>query len=145
MKFKDLYKQVLNEDEIDDLFDELDSEKEPENDDIPSPEKFDDVEPLPEVPASNDEQNPDSEGEAGANLAGYLKDVNDFVNKLNNPSGNSLNHLITQLATPGTPYADIARRTVPSIESAAKALAVLGQSISSVMLGAERAKKAPQK
>jgi hypothetical protein len=146
MKFQDLYKQVfLTENELDDLFDEVETERKPKDDGVPSPDKFDDVEPLPERPQSPSSQDADdSAQETGETLDSYLEAITSFIDKLNSTKGSSLNSLITQLATPGTPYAGIAKSTVPSIEAAARALAVLGTGIQNVMHGANRAEKAPK-
>lgn len=133
MNFEELYKAVLI--------------KEKDNDEVPVPEDFDDVEPLP-LPdsegrktqeASEEEFNSDNEGfteTEGSNttLKDYIFKLEDFAEKLNGTEGNSLAALVASLDRPGTPFEGISSRTSTDIIASAKTLREIVETLKNFLI-----------
>jgi hypothetical protein len=119
MKFNDLYNRVFVAEQ------ELPSDAE----DVAQPSDVD-VEGLP-LATDNGGAAPTigGGGSGPSDLMGYLKQIEEFTNKLNGVEGNSLQSLAVTLSKPGTPFEGAADRLAGNIESAAKSLGDLSATL----------------
>jgi len=131
MKFDDLYNQVFV--------------SEQNNDEVASPEDFDDVDPIPlpqppatpegtvaAAPAVNQSLN-------GSNtLTDYITQLEEFANKLNGTETTSLQSLVSQLDKAESPFEGIYGRTSAEIVDAAKTLRSVSEKLKNFIIHAAK-------
>lgn len=121
MKFDDLYNKVF--------ISEQDAE-------VADPANFDDVDgvPVPEAPVAAE---PGGLGSSGT-LTDYIKQIEDFANKLNSADGSSLQSMVANLDKPATPFEGIRGRTSSDIEAAAKTLRSVSEKLKNFVINAAK-------
>lgn len=129
MKFDDLYNRVFIAEQ--DLPSDL-------NTDVASPEDFDDVDPIP-LPSPADVQNGASAGPAvtTTSLTDYMKQCNEFAEKLQNDGGACLQALVMSLDKPLTPFEGISKLS-SDIEDAAEKLKRISGRLLSYNIAAQK-------
>lgn len=143
MKFDELFNNVYLT-EQDAKEGEESSDKEPTTSStVPTPEDFDDVEPMP-LPAQNEQPVSDANSETTApsaapsatTLKDYVFQLEDFAEKLNGVEGNSLQSLVSSLDRPGTPFDGISSRTKGEIVRVAETLLSISEKLKSFIINA---------
>lgn len=134
MKFDSLYKQVF-------IAEAVVGNEETE---VADPANFDDVEPMP-LPEPTEEQPvtpavPETPLPAvtTSTLTDYIKELEDFANKLNSADGDSLQSLVSKLDKVETPFEGIYSRTSAEIVDAAKTLRSVSEKIKSFIIHAAK-------
>lgn len=125
MKFDDLYNKVFIQ--------EQDAE-------VADPANFDDVEgvPVPEAPVADPgSPSPVGAGDAGT-LTDYIRQLEEFANKLNSADGSSLQSMVANLDKPATPFDGIRSRTSSDIEAAAKTLRSVSEKLKNFVINAAK-------
>ena len=130
MKFDDLYNKVFI----------AEQEKEPvlgAGDEVPAPENFDDVDPLPlpdveEPVLATDEAPVESTG--GGTLGSYIDELESFADKLNGTGSESLASLVSGLDKIETPFDGISARTTAEIVDAAKTLRSISEKLKNFLI-----------
>lgn len=136
MKFEDLYNKIYISEQ-----DEKDQSNE-----VPMPEDFDDVTPLPatdSAPAAalEDEGTVQEEpipSSTGNTLQGYIMELEKFANKLQSLDGDSLQTLVSRLDRIGTPFDGISARTKPEILKAVESLKSIAIELTSFLINAAK-------
>lgn len=129
MKFDDLYNRVF--------LAEQDLPSDP-NTDVASPEDFDDVDPIP-LPSPDEVLNTGAAPTVpnAGSLSDYMKQCNEFADKLQNESGNCLQSLVMSLDKPLTPFEGISRLS-SDIEDAAEKLKRISGRLLSYNIAAQK-------
>jgi hypothetical protein len=146
MKFEELYKQFF-------IAEEVKVDDKPSSD-VAMPEDFDDVEPAPLPELETTKPSKDSTEEisselsdssvgsvqSSSNLQGYIQQLEDFATTLNDPTGESLQTMVSKLDQPGTAFEGISSRTKADILRAAEVLRTVSEQLKSFLISAAKAK-----
>lgn len=122
MKFDDLYNRVF--------IAEQDLPSDP-NSEVASPEDFDDVDPIPlPSPAEVTGGASGNPPVTTSSLTEYMKQCNDFAEKLQNGAGDCLQSLIMSLDKPLTPFEGISKLSSDVEDAAEKLRRISGRLLS---------------
>ena len=124
MKFNQLYNAIfINEQE----------------EEIASPENFNDVQPLPlpEPPVEGTEPTVPSVA-TGSTLNDFITQLEDFANKLNSTDATSLQSIVSNLDKVETPFEGIYSRTSAEIVDAAKTLRSVSEKLKNFIIHAAK-------
>jgi hypothetical protein len=142
MKFDELFKSVyLAEEETKDQA-ATETEEINTGSTVPTPEDFDDVEPMPLPEQPEQEATPEGEEKSSGSvpsattLKDYVFQLEDFAEKLNGVEGNSLQSLVSSLDRPGTPFDGISSRTKGEIVRVAETLLSISEKLKSFIINA---------
>lgn len=127
MKFKDLYKAVFIAEQ---------------DENVAQPENFDDVEPAPVVPSTEEteQEAPAPAPVAGGpeNLASYVDKLESFADELISLNGNSLQDLVTKLDIPGSAFEGLVAKTDSEIIRAAETLRAISEQFKSFIINSAK-------
>lgn len=126
MKFDDLYNRVFIAEQ------DLPSDV---NNEVASPEDVE-VDPIP-LPSPADVQNGTSAPQTTTSLTDYMKQCNEFADKLQNESGACLQALVMSLDKPLTPFEGISKLS-SDIEDAAEKLKRISGRLLSYNIAAQK-------
>lgn len=135
MKFEDLYKNIFIAEQEDEIMDSDESSE------IAMPEDFDDVKPapVPEIPVADTADEPAVSPVASqTNVQGYIDQLENFADTLNNTSGDSLQTLVANLDKEGTPFEGLSSRTKAEITRAAEIMRTISEQLKSFIIGAAK-------
>jgi len=126
MKFKDLYKAVFIAEQ---------------DENVAQPENFDDVEPAPVVPSTEETEQEAPAPVAGGpeNLASYVDKLESFADELISLNGNSLQDLVTKLDIPGSAFEGLVAKTDSEIIRAAETLRAISEQFKSFIINSAKA------
>lgn len=145
MKFTELYSKIfvseqdtLSKAEADDLAADV-----PPSEEVPMPEDFNDVEPMPVPEIPTDATGEEEDGSVVAadtttSLNDYVDKLTAFADTLNNPEGNSLHTFVANLDKEGTPFDGISARTKAEIVRAAEIMRTISEQLKSFMVNAAK-------
>lgn len=132
MKFDELYNQVFLAEQITDP------------DEIPTPDKFDDVEPAPlpgketALPTGDEDLVPsEGSGDEGT-IRQFMDELEQLSDKLNGVDGNSLQQLLKQLDKPGTPFEGIAGKLSSDVTRASEILLSISEQLKTFIISAAK-------
>ena len=131
MKFTDLYNRVFIREQDDQT-------------EVPDPENFNDVDPMP-VPEPSVAPTMDASGGSevsSSTLTDYINQIEEFASKLNGTDGNSLQSLVSKLDRVETPFEGIYGRTSAEIVDAAKTLRSVSEKLKNFIIHAQKTKGA---
>ena len=136
MKFNELYNNLYITEQ-----DEPDTSSESrQKTEVPNPEDFDDVKPMPvpePVDSSSGEEEEDSSSK-GSTLKDYIFKLEDFADSLNGIDNNSLQSLVAQLDKPLTPFEGISVKTKSDIVNVADTLRSISETLKLFIIGSAR-------